>query len=76
MVELHYTVITDIAVGSSNWPEDKACLTELELKQHGRVRQVHLIEEDASVARHIEILVWQAGLNGLPTARWHDTWLS
>ena len=38
MVELHDTVVADIAVGRSDWPEYVAGLTELKLKQHRRVR--------------------------------------
>ena len=37
MVELHDTVVADIAVGRSDWPEYVAGLTELKLKQHRRV---------------------------------------
>ena len=38
MVELHDTVVADIAVGHSDWSEYIAGLTELKLKQHRRVR--------------------------------------
>ena len=38
MVELHDTVVADIAVGRSDWPEYVAGLTELKLEQHRRVR--------------------------------------
>ena len=48
MVELHDTVVADVAMGCSDWPEDVAGLAELKLENHWRVRQVHLIEVDAS----------------------------
>ena len=38
MVKLHDTVVADIAVGRSDWPEYVAGLTELKLEQHLRVR--------------------------------------
>ena len=50
MVELHDTVVADVAMGRSNWPEDVAGLTELKLEYHWRVRQVHLQEENAGSA--------------------------
>ena len=47
MVELHDTVVADVAMGRSNWPEDVTGLAELKLEYHWRVDQVHLIEVDA-----------------------------
>lgn len=34
MIELHHTVVAHIAMSGANWPEDKTCLTELELASH------------------------------------------
>ena len=67
MVEFHHTVVANIAMGSSQGPENEACLTELKLVKQGRVRQADLHKVDSSCAGDIHVLVGQAWFD-LPPA--------
>ena len=57
MVELHYTVVADVAVRGSHWSENVARLAKLKLEHHRRVRLIHLEKENASLARHVQVFV-------------------
>ena len=79
MIELHHTVIAQIAMGCPHWPEDIARLTKLKLVQKGRVRliDVHVMDAGGFVPRgDIEVLIGQVALDCTPGASRHDSRLS
>lgn len=57
MIELHHTVVADVAVRGAYWSENVASLAKLKLEHHRRVRLIHLQEEHSCLARHVQVLV-------------------
>lgn len=57
-------------------PENVACLAELELKEQGRVRQIHLHVVNSVFVTNIQVLVRKVALDSLPTPSGYDSRLS
>ena len=57
MVELHHTIVADVAVRGPHWSENVACLAKLKLEHHRRMCLIDLQEEHTSLTRHIQVFV-------------------
>ena len=76
VVELHDTVVANVAVAAPSGPENVARLAELEFEQERRVSLVHLQVEDARLSTHVCVLLMNLVLGADPGAGGDDSRLT
>ena len=76
VIKLHDAVIAYVTVGGALRTENVACLTKLELKEHGAVRQRDLQVVHARLRTDLNVFFRQVSRDGRPATGWYDARLS